>query len=586
MGSIFAIQHPSQPNYLHFFSGDRQGVADDNLPSNFSTTPTSTYPFNAPNLGAEILSAGFTFAGYSEQLEAAGAADWADYDPHTASDPTIFYRRRHNPWANWVAKVSPIPANQLPSSANKAFISFPTDYSTLPTVSIIVPNLANDMHNGSRRQGDDWLRANLDAYANWAKTNNSLLIVTWDEDDYNNVNQIPTVFYGAGLRNGTTTGGTWTLHNLLRTIEDMYGIGHAGAAAQVRPIVGPFTTDPPVTVVTLRQGLAGYSGAQDTQLWAETPSVNYGATENLTVDLDTSTTLAGNQVGQALVRFGVIFGTNANQVPTNAIIQSAKLIVFTPLSPTGASYESGDTFRLHRMLTAWDDTATWDSFVNGVSTDDVEAASTATFSVIPVVDGAPAIFDVTSDIELFKNGTPNRGWLIRPSTTGTGDGWTFKSSEAVTNAQRPALEIVYNLPVSAYQIWANGWGLVGSLSQPAADPDRDGASNLTEFAYNMNPTRKDVNHLAPGGTTGLPAARYLPDAGGILEIEFLHRKGPTAAGLTYAAHFSDSVTGPWVPALDPAVTPINADWERVTVRSVPVGITPQQFGKVVVTLQQ
>src|SRR5678815_3919973 len=69
LGSMYAIMHPSQPNYLHLFSGDNQGVTDDNLPSNFSTTPTSTYPFVTGNLGAEIASAGFTFAGFSEQLE-------------------------------------------------------------------------------------------------------------------------------------------------------------------------------------------------------------------------------------------------------------------------------------------------------------------------------------------------------------------------------------------------------------------------------------------------------------------------------------------------------------------------------------
>src|SRR3954447_25134190 len=28
LGSIYAIMHPSQPNYLHLFSGDNQGVTD------------------------------------------------------------------------------------------------------------------------------------------------------------------------------------------------------------------------------------------------------------------------------------------------------------------------------------------------------------------------------------------------------------------------------------------------------------------------------------------------------------------------------------------------------------------------------
>jgi hypothetical protein len=410
LGSMYAIMHPSQPNYLHLLSGDNQGVTDDNLPSNFSTTPTSTYPFVTGNLGAEIVSAGFTFAGFSEQLEVAGTTnDWADFDPHTATYPGVSYRRKHNPWANWVAKVSPIPANQLSTNVNRAFTQFPTDYTTLPTVSFVIPNQQHDMHDGSRKMGDDWLNANLGAYATWAKTHNSLLIITWDEDDYNGVNQIPTVFYGAALRDGTTVPGTWTLHNLLRMLEDMYGsTGHAGSAAQVRPIVGPFTNDPPVTIQTFRQGLAGYTGTKDTQIWQEAPSTSYAASEDITVDLDTSSTLAGNQVGQGLIRFDSIFGTNAGLVPTNAVIQSAKLIVFTPLNVSGSTYESSDLFRLHRMIVDWTDSATWDSLGGGVSADNVEAASGGTFSLTPVVDGAPAIFDVTSDIDLFRTGTANR----------------------------------------------------------------------------------------------------------------------------------------------------------------------------------
>ena len=312
LSSIFAIEHPSQPNYLQLFSGDNQGVVDDNLPTNFSTNNTSTYPFKTPNLGAELIAQGFTFAGFSEQLETATTNDWADFDPHTATYPGVKYRRKHNPWANWVAKLSPVPANQLTSTVNRAFTQFPANYALLPTVSFVVPNQDHDMHDGSRRQGDDWLKANLDGYAKWATTNNSLLIVTWDEDDYGSVNQIPTVFYGANLRNGAAVGGTWTLHNLLRMIEDMYGTGHAGSAAQVRSIVGAFKTDPAVVVQEFRQGLSGYTGAQDTQLQAENPAVSYATNEDLTVDLDTGTA-AGNQVSQLLVRFDSLFGPNSGQ---------------------------------------------------------------------------------------------------------------------------------------------------------------------------------------------------------------------------------------------------------------------------------
>jgi acid phosphatase len=62
---------------------------------------------------------------------------------------------------------------------------FPSDYDSLPTVSFVIPNMVNDMHNGvvptSVTAGDTWLRQHLDGYYNWAKDHNSLLIVTFDE---------------------------------------------------------------------------------------------------------------------------------------------------------------------------------------------------------------------------------------------------------------------------------------------------------------------------------------------------------------------------------------------------------------------
>src|SRR4026208_1946638 len=57
LASMFAIEHPSQPNYFQLFSGSNQGVVDDNLPPDFSTTPTSTYPFNSPTTGRELVHA-------------------------------------------------------------------------------------------------------------------------------------------------------------------------------------------------------------------------------------------------------------------------------------------------------------------------------------------------------------------------------------------------------------------------------------------------------------------------------------------------------------------------------------------------
>ena len=166
--NCYAVTHPSQPNYLCLFSGDNQGVTDDNLPSGL--------PFTTSNLGAELLRNNYTFVGYSEDL------------PSVGSDVTSSgaYERKHNPWVNW----QDASTNGIPSSLNVPLTDFPTDYDSLPTVSFVIPNQNNDMHDGSISAGDTWLQNNLDGYIQWAKNHNSLFIFTFDEDDSSLNNRI------------------------------------------------------------------------------------------------------------------------------------------------------------------------------------------------------------------------------------------------------------------------------------------------------------------------------------------------------------------------------------------------------------
>jgi len=106
---------------------------------------TSSYTFATGNLGKSLIDNGLTFGGYSEDL------------PYTAytGDTYGAYARKHAPWVSF---------SNLPSSVNMPFASFPTDYSTLPTLSIVVPNLNNDMHDGSIATADTWLQNNIDGY--------------------------------------------------------------------------------------------------------------------------------------------------------------------------------------------------------------------------------------------------------------------------------------------------------------------------------------------------------------------------------------------------------------------------------------
>jgi hypothetical protein len=123
----------------------------------------------------------------------------------------------------------------VPASANQPLTAFPTDFTKLPTLSWVVPNLCNDMHDCSVATGDKWLKAHLDAYVQWAKAHNSLLITTFDEDDFSGNNRIATIFNGQQVKPGTYTGRI-DHFSVLRTIEDMYGLPYAGRAAQATSI--------------------------------------------------------------------------------------------------------------------------------------------------------------------------------------------------------------------------------------------------------------------------------------------------------------------------------------------------------------
>ncbi len=217
------ISHPSQPNYLQLFSGSNQGVTDDNLPPNL--------PFTTCNLGSELLTHGYTFAGYSEDLPSVGSN----------VETNANYARKHNPWVNW----QDASVNGIPASLNLPYTDFPADYSTLPTLSFVIPNLANDMHDPpflptAISTGDAWVHDNLDSYVQWAKTHSSLFILTFDEDEYLENQRILTIFIGQHVMGGQYNQNI-DHYSVLRTLEDMYGLNLCQSSQTATPITNCWT---------------------------------------------------------------------------------------------------------------------------------------------------------------------------------------------------------------------------------------------------------------------------------------------------------------------------------------------------------
>ena len=246
IGHMFGEEHPSQGNYYWLFSGSNQNVGfSDQVPR---------VAITASSLGEQLIKNGYSFKGYAEDLPSPDPT--IDFVPPDCNGgPSCVYGRKHVPWISFA---------NVPTSSNLRFKdNFPTDpnyYTKLPTVAFVIPNLNNDMHNGGAAEsipaGDRWLKENLDGYYQWARNNNSLLIVTFDENDdkdqyhgptdpaavipnptdshyqhqHDLQNRIVTIFAGAHIKHGAYSEGKGITHvNILRTIEAMYGLPKSGA---------------------------------------------------------------------------------------------------------------------------------------------------------------------------------------------------------------------------------------------------------------------------------------------------------------------------------------------------------------------
>ena len=200
----YGVARPSQPNYIAVFAGSTLGVTDNN-----------DHDLPGPTLYSRYADAGLSMVSYAEDLPSVGFRGTASTLPTT-------YVRKHNPAASFP---------DVPDAAIQPFSAFPTDtagFSALPELSFVIPNLDNDMHDGTMAQADVWLRNRLGAYADWARSNGSLLILTFDEPNTasgsNLSAPILTVFVGDGLEAGSVDGRPIDLYRLSDYLLDCFGL--------------------------------------------------------------------------------------------------------------------------------------------------------------------------------------------------------------------------------------------------------------------------------------------------------------------------------------------------------------------------
>ena len=233
--NFFGVEHPSEPNYLDAVSGSNQGVTNDN---HFTFTAATD------NLAKQLATAGKSWRLYAQ-----------DY-PGACSDVDTFaggvdgngvagtYVRKHNHFISFESvRLDPTQCSFIQPLAN---------FDPTVNFALIVPNLTNDMHDGTTAQGDAFLGAFLPKITGSVDWTRTLVIVTFDEGS-TNLNGGGNIFTAAGapwLSSKTVTS-TYNHFSMLRTVEQIFGLpflGSAATATTINEILPLITTAASVTV--------------------------------------------------------------------------------------------------------------------------------------------------------------------------------------------------------------------------------------------------------------------------------------------------------------------------------------------------
>jgi hypothetical protein len=214
--NYFAVAHPSLPNYLALTGGSTFGITSD----------CTTCFVSAPNIAKDRVEAsGRSWKAYMESMpKACFVGD--SYPYMQKHDPFIYFNdiRTNAAECNKVVPYSTL-ATDLKSAG------------TTPNYAWITPNMCNDMHDCSVSTGDTWLKNNVPAILNSAAftAQNSLLMITWDEDNGSSGNHVATLVIAKSVPAGFRSGVHYTHYSLLRTVESAWGLspltGNDGGAS-------------------------------------------------------------------------------------------------------------------------------------------------------------------------------------------------------------------------------------------------------------------------------------------------------------------------------------------------------------------
>ncbi len=267
--NMWAITHPSLPNYLAMNSGVETLGTFHDCPPRYAT---QTCISNDANVFQQLQTAGLSWRGYAEDMtgncQLTGNGSYAPR--HNA--PVYFTDLATAPAGQASACATyDVPMGSLSSRTGQFYSDLASG--GLPSYSLIAPNLVDDAHSSSITTGDSYLQQLIPlitAGPNY-QAGDTDIVVTYDEgagsdkkQDEDCTNQaldtagkqsscnIPFIVAAPYEPAGTSDAAFCTLYCLTRTIESTFGLpllGHAADPA-TRDLTTELNLSPPGTGTT------------------------------------------------------------------------------------------------------------------------------------------------------------------------------------------------------------------------------------------------------------------------------------------------------------------------------------------------
>jgi len=213
-----AVSHPSLPNYLALVSGSTHGISSD----------CTDCVIDARNLADTLAAAGKTWKTYAEDLPHPGYTGAFSGRYAKKHDPFLYFRDVADSRAR---RNRVVPFTQLSSDLRRH---------RLPDLSLVVPNLCDDMHDCSVATGDAWLKTHVVPLLHSPALRGGVVFVVFDEgtSSTGGGGHVYALALGPTVRGGSRFTRATNHYGLLRTIEDAWKLPRLGFSRTGTPIGG------------------------------------------------------------------------------------------------------------------------------------------------------------------------------------------------------------------------------------------------------------------------------------------------------------------------------------------------------------